>query len=111
LPDLGQYNILVEGLTDKMYLELAAERYREANGVDLLEGGGAGGGRAGHQAHGPDFGAQKNRHFFLLTRDDYRDKGGKSWDVEIEDMLPQSLVKTLCASIPTRSRSGSSGEK
>jgi hypothetical protein len=46
------------------------------------------------------FGAQKNRHFFLLTRDDYRDKGGKSWDVEIEDMLPQSLVETFVRQHP-----------
>ena len=134
LPDIGQYNILVEGLTDKMYLELAAERYREAHGVDLLEGGAVRvvAGR-GTKRMGPDFGvlqaleargirfvvildgddagrmaaeamhrfgAQKNRHFFLLTRDDYRDKGGKSWDVEIEDMLPQSLVETFVRQHP-----------
>ena len=37
------------------------------------------------------FGAQKNRHFFLLARADYKDKGGKSWDVEIEDMLLRQL--------------------
>jgi len=35
----GEYNILVEGVTDKLYLELAAQRYLEAQGVDLLEGG------------------------------------------------------------------------
>jgi len=39
------------------------------------------------------FGAQKNRHFFQLERRDFKDKGGKSWDVEIEDMLPRSLVE------------------
>jgi superfamily II DNA or RNA helicase len=39
LTELGHYNILVEGLSDKVYLELAAHRYREAHGVDLLEGG------------------------------------------------------------------------
>ncbi len=39
------------------------------------------------------FGAQKNRHFFLLERKEYKDKGGKSWDVEIEDMLPQALIE------------------
>jgi len=39
------------------------------------------------------FGAQKNRHFFQLERRDFKDKGGKSWDVEIEDMLPQALVE------------------
>jgi hypothetical protein len=116
LADLGQYNILVEGLTDKLYLELAAERYREAHGVDLLEGGavrvvaGRGtkrmgpefgvlqsleaqgirfvvildGDDAGHLAAEAmrRFGAKKNRHFFQLARADYKDKGGKSWDVE-----------------------------
>jgi hypothetical protein len=126
LADLGQYNILVEGLTDKLYLELAAERYREAHGVDLLEGGavrvvaGRGTKRMGPEfgvlqsleaqgirfvviLDGDDagymaaeamrrFGAQKNRHFFQLARADYKDKGGKSWDVEIEDMLPQTLI-------------------
>ncbi|MFC2037219.1 protein NO VEIN domain-containing protein [Chloroflexota bacterium] len=127
LAELGQYNILVEGLTDKLYLELAAECYREAHGVDLLEGGVVRvlAGR-GTKRMGPDFGvlqalesqgirfvvildgddagamaaeamsrfgAQKNRHFFQLTRGDFRDKGGKSWDVEIEDLLPQALVE------------------
>jgi superfamily II DNA or RNA helicase len=127
LADLGQYNILVEGVTDKVYLDLAAERYREAHGVDLLEGGavrvvaGRGTKRMGPEfgvlqsleakgirfvviLDGDDagrlaaeamhrFGAQKNRHFFQLERKDYGDKGGKSWDVEIEDMLPQALVE------------------
>ena len=126
LADLGQYNILVEGLTDKVYLELAAERYREAHGVDLLEGGavrvvaGRGTKRMGPEfgvlqsleaqgirfvviLDGDDagrmaaeamhrFGAQKNRHFFQLARTEYKDKAGKSWDVEIEDMLPQALI-------------------
>jgi hypothetical protein len=126
LADLGQYNILVEGLTDKLYLELAAERYREAHGVDLLEGGvvrvvaGRGTKRMGPEfgvlqsleaqgirfvviLDGDDagrmaaeamrrFGAQKNRHYFQLARADYKDKGGKSWDVEIEDILPQALI-------------------
>lgn len=41
------------------------------------------------------FGAQKNRHYFLLERKDYKDKGGKSWDVEIEDMLPQAVVEAF----------------
>ena len=127
LADLGQYNILVEGLTDKLYLELAAERYQDAHGVDLLEGGavrvvaGRGTKRMGPEfgvlqsleprgirfviiLDGDDagrlaaeamrrFGAQKNRHFFQLEHRDFKDKGGKSWDVEIEDMLPQSLVE------------------
>lgn len=39
LTELGHYNILVEGASDKVYLELAAQRYREAHGVDLLDGG------------------------------------------------------------------------
>lgn len=38
LGELGQYNILVEGLSDKVYLELAAQRYSEAHGIDLLAG-------------------------------------------------------------------------
>jgi hypothetical protein len=38
-------------------------------------------------------GLQKNRHFFNLERADFRDKGGKSWDVEIEDLLPLPLVE------------------
>ena len=36
-------------------------------------------------------GLQKNHHFFNLERSDFRDKGGKSWDVEIEDLLPTSV--------------------
>lgn len=37
LADLGPYNILlVEGLSDKVYLELAAQKHLEATGVDLL---------------------------------------------------------------------------
>ncbi len=129
LTDLGQYNILVEGLTDKIYLELAAERYQEVHGVDLLDGGlvrvvaGRGTKRMGPEfgvlqslevkgirfvviLDGDDagrmaaeamhrFGAQKNRHFFQLERKEYKDKGGKSWDVEIEDMLPQLLIKAF----------------
>ncbi len=134
LADLGQYNILVEGLTDKLYLELAAERYQEAHGVDLLEGGavrvvaGRGtkrmgpefgvlqsleaqgirfvvildGDDAGHLAAEAmrRFGAQKNQHFFQLARVDYKDKGGKSWDVEIEDMLPQALIEAFVRQHP-----------
>jgi hypothetical protein len=46
------------------------------------------------------FGAQKNRHFFQLERKDYKDKGGKSWDVEIEDMLPQALVEAFVRQHP-----------
>ncbi len=134
LAELGQYNILVEGATDKLYLELAAERYRQAHGVDLLQGGavrvvaGRGtkrlgpdfgvlqsleakgirfvvildgddaGAAAAEAMHG--FGAQKNRHFFQLERADYRDKGGKSWDVEIEDMLPAALIEAFASQHP-----------
>ncbi|MDM8530285.1 DUF3883 domain-containing protein [Anaerolineales bacterium HSG25] len=36
---LGKYNILVEGLSDKVYLELAAQRHLDAHGVDLLNEG------------------------------------------------------------------------
>jgi hypothetical protein len=129
LADLGKYNILVEGATDKLYLELAAERYRESSGVDLLENGKVRivAGR-GTKRMGPEFGmlqslekqgiryvvildrdqdgeraieamhrfgAQKNRHYFQLARSDYRDKSGNSWDVEIEDMLPERLVESF----------------
>jgi hypothetical protein len=45
-------------------------------------------------------GAQKNRHFFQLERKNYKDKGGKSWDVEIEDMLPQALVEGFVQQYP-----------
>jgi hypothetical protein len=134
LADIGKYNILVEGLSDKVYLELAAEKYREARGVDLLEGGQVRiiAGR-GTKRFAPDFGllqsleqggirfvalldgdepgaaaaeamrqfgAQKNRHFFQLERPDYKDKAGKSWDVEIEDMLPWSLLAEFIAEYP-----------
>ena len=132
--ELGQYNILVEGLTDKLYLELAAERYRDAHGEDLLQAGAVRivAGR-GTKRMGPEFGvlqslesrsirfvvilddddagamaaeamgrfgAQKNRHFFQLARPDYKDKGGKSWDVEIEDMLPKALVEAFVRQYP-----------
>lgn len=134
LAELGEYNILVEGLTDKLYLELAAERYHQAHGVELLESGKVRvlAGR-GTKRMGPDFGvlqalesqgirfvvildgdeagamaaeamsrfgAQKNRHFFQLERPDYKDKGGKSWDVEIEDMVPQTLVEGFVQAHP-----------
>jgi hypothetical protein len=46
------------------------------------------------------FGAQKNRHFFQLERPDYKDKAGKSWDVEIEDMLPWPLLKAFISQYP-----------
>ncbi len=134
LSDVGEYNILVEGLSDKVYLELAAQKLREATGVDLLENGrvriiaGRGTKRAA-----PDFGllqslesqgirfvfildndelgqmaaeamgrfnAQKGRHFFHLERPDYKDKSGKSWPVEIEDMLPWPLLEAYIAEYP-----------
>jgi hypothetical protein len=134
LADIGKYNILLEGLSDKVYLELAAQKYKEAHGVDLLEGGQVRiiGGR-GTKKFAPDFGllqslesqgikfvaimdgdepgtvaaeamhrfgAQKNRHFFQLERPDYKDKSGKSWDVEIEDMLPWSLLESFINQYP-----------
>ncbi|MDX1522150.1 MAG: DUF3883 domain-containing protein, partial [Anaerolineae bacterium] len=129
LDDWGEFNILVEGLSDKVYLELAARRYQEAHGVDLLEGGQvrivAGRGTKRHAPYfgmlqslesqgikfvvmldGDEpgavaaeamrkFGAQKNRHYFHLERHDYRDKSGKSWDVEIEDMLAWPLLESF----------------
>ena len=132
--DLGQYNILVEGLSDKVYLELAAQRYREAHGLDLLEDGqvrivaGRGtkrfapyfgllqslesqgikfvvmldGDEPGEVAAEAmrKFGAQKNRHYFHLERPDYKDKGGKSWDVEIEDMLAWPLLEAFICQYP-----------
>lgn len=132
--DLGEYNILVEGLSDKTYLELAAQLHKSAVGIDLLENGRirivAG---RGTKRMGPEFGllqdlepqglrfvvmldgdepgrvaadamsrfgAQKNRHFFHLERDDYKDKAGNSWPVEIEDMLPWSLLKAYIEQYP-----------
>ncbi len=134
IADYGRYNILVEGSTDKIYLDLAAALHRAATGIDLLDGGeiriiaGQGTKRAG-----PDFGvmqslegkgvrfvflldgdepgnvaadamkrfnAQKGRHFFQLERADFRDKAGKSWDVEIEDMLPWPLVESFIVQYP-----------
>lgn len=136
LADLGPYNILVEGLSDKVYLELAAQKHLEATGVDLLA---APNGRVhivagrGTKRFAPDFGllqslegqgikfvvildgdepgqmaaeamsrfgAQKNRHFFQLERPDYRDKSGKSWPVEIEDLLPWPLLEAFIAAYP-----------
>ncbi|MBK8904534.1 MAG: DUF3883 domain-containing protein [Anaerolineaceae bacterium] len=134
LADIGKYNILVEGLSDKIYLELAAQKYQETQGVDLLEKGQVRiiAGR-GTKKFAPDFGllqsleaqgirfvaimdgdepgavaaeamhrfgAQKNRHFFQLERHDYKDKSGKSWDVEIEDMLPWSLLESFIHQYP-----------
>jgi superfamily II DNA or RNA helicase len=132
--DLGEYNILVEGLSDKEYLELAAQLHKAASGVDLLEHGRirivAG---RGTKKFGPDFGllqaleqqglrfvvlldgdepgrvaaeamsrfsAQKNRHYFHLERDDYRDKAGNSWPVEIEDLLPWPLLQQYIDQYP-----------
>jgi hypothetical protein len=134
LADLGQYNILVEGLSDKVYLELAAQKHLEASGVDLLEGGKVRivAGR-GTKRFAPDFGllqslegqgvrfvaildgdepgqmaaeamsrfgAHKNRHYFQLERPDYKDKAGKSWPVEIEDLLPWPLLEAFITQYP-----------
>lgn len=134
LADIGKYNILVEGLSDKVYLELAAQLYKAAHGVDLLENGQVRiiAGR-GTKKFAPDFGllqsleaqgirfvvlldgdepgvaaaeamhrfgAQKNRHYFQLERADYKDKSGKSWDVEIEDMLPWPLLESFIGQYP-----------
>lgn len=46
------------------------------------------------------FGAQKNRHFFHLERPDYKDKAGKSWPVEIEDLLPWPLLEAFITQYP-----------
>lgn len=129
LADIGEYNILVEGQSDRIYLELAAQRYQEVHGVDLLENGkvhiiaGEGtkelaplfgllqslekegihfvvildgddvGRRIADGMH--RFHAQKNRHFFQLERKDFKGKGGRSWEVEIEDLLPWPLLQTF----------------
>ena len=45
-------------------------------------------------------GGEKTRHFFQLERPDYKDKAGKSWDVEIEDMLPRHLLEAFIAQYP-----------
>lgn len=134
LKDIGLYNILVEGLSDKVYLELAAQRFREATGTDLLERGRiriiAGRGTKkfapefgllqGLEGQGvryvvmldgdepgqvaadglSRFGAQKNKQFFHLERPDFKDKGGKSWEVEIEDMLPWPLLEQFIGQYP-----------
>ncbi len=134
LAEWGEYNILVEGASDKAYLELAAQRYQTAHGLDLLEGGAvrivAG---EGTKRFAPYFGmlqsleergikfvvmldgdeagamaaeamarfkAQKNRHYFQLERKDYKDKGGKSWEVEIEDMLAFRLIDAFVSQYP-----------
>lgn len=135
IDSIGPYNILVEGETDKMYLELAAQRHREAGGEDLLDGGAVRiiAGR-GTKKFAPEFGllqsleqagsvrfvvildgdasgsgaaevmgrfsAQKNRHFFQLERPDFKDKAGRSWDVEIEDMLPWPTVQAFIQAYP-----------
>jgi hypothetical protein len=46
------------------------------------------------------FGAHKNRHFFQLERPDYKDKSGKSWPVEIEDLLPWPLLEAYITQYP-----------
>ena len=46
------------------------------------------------------FNAQKGRHFFHLERPDYKDKSGKSWPVEIEDLLPWPLLEAYIAEYP-----------
>jgi hypothetical protein len=134
LAEWGEYNILVEGASDKAYLELAAQRYQAAHGIDLLNGGAvrivAG---EGTKRFAPYFGmlqsleergikfvvmldgdeagaaaaeamarfkAQKNRHYFQLERKDYKDKGGKSWEVEIEDMLAFRLIDAFVSQYP-----------
>ncbi len=134
LAEWGEYNILVEGISDKTYLELAAQRYQAAHGIDLLDGGAvrivAG---EGTKRFAPYFGmlqsleergikfvvmldgdeagaaaaeamarfkAQKNRHFFQLERKDYKDKSGRSWEVEIEDMLAFRLVEAFVTQYP-----------
>jgi len=131
---IGEFNIVVEGTTDKLYLELAAALHKKHTGEDLLLGGklkilgGAGtsrmieiiGSLKGLEDAGRHFvvildgddsgfkaaeglsklGLQKNRHFFNLERSDFRDKGGRSWDVEIEDLLPAALVQDFIRLYP-----------
>ena len=134
LSDIGKFNILVEGLTDKQYFELTAERYHRENGIDLLENGAI---RlvASHgtknlaplfgtlqplQAEGIRFvvildgddvgrrmaesmrqlGLEKNRHYFQLERKGYRSNDGRSWDVEVEDLLPWHLIEAFISRHP-----------
>ena len=40
-----------------------------------------------------DLACQKNQHYFQLRQADYRDKGGKSSDVEIKDMVLRAPVQ------------------
>jgi hypothetical protein len=65
--------------------------------LHILDGDDAGAMAAEAMSH---FGAQKNRHFFQLARADYKAKGGKSWDVEIEDMLSRALVEAFVWQYP-----------
>jgi len=132
--EIGIYNILVEGLTDKQYLEFAAERYLRSKSIDLLENGqvriivsrgakhlaplfgilqplkesginfvvildGDDVGRRIAQSM-RQFGLQKNRHYFQLEIEDYKAKDGRSWDVEIEDLLPRHILESFVEENP-----------
>ena len=51
------------------------------------------------------FGLCRNTHFIMLTKRDgdvdlYRDENGSSWTVEIEDLLPESLVRQFLETVP-----------
>jgi hypothetical protein len=46
------------------------------------------------------FGAQKNYHYFHVEPKDYKDKGGRSWDVEIEDMVAYPVIETFISRYP-----------
>ena len=46
------------------------------------------------------FGAHKNCHFFQLERPNYKDKAGKSWPVEIGELLPWPLIEAFINQYP-----------
>jgi hypothetical protein len=70
LADLGPYNILVEGLSDKVYLELAAQKHLEATGVDLLRTAGCASSPAAAPSASPPTSACCSR---------WRGRGSSSW--------------------------------
>jgi CheY-like chemotaxis protein len=132
--EIGKYNILVEGLTDKQYLELAVERYQRIKGIDLLDNGQVrliasrgtkhlaplfgtlqplqenglrfvvilDGDEVGRRVAESmrQFNLQKNRHFFQLECKGYQGNDGRTWDVEIEDLLPWHLLETFINQFP-----------
>jgi len=96
----GALRVVAGRGTKRMGPEFGVLQSLETKGIRfvvILDGDDAGGMAAEAMRR---FGAQKNRHFFQLERRDFKDKGGKSWDVEIEDMLPPALIETFVRQHP-----------